>query len=817
MYLGHETEYGIAAQGCDPGTASLQLLQAAHSLPHLRVGGNGGVFLANGCRFYVDCSHPEIATAEVDNPFEAVTCLLAGDELLRQLATQVAPGDGQLRLFKTNVCQHAQTTYAAHESYSHRCSPTTLPKHLLPFLASRIILTGAGGLSLHPGIEFVLSPRVAFLTQDVGASSTSERGIFHTKDEPLAGPGWHRLHVLCGDGLCSHQSNLLRIGPTALIVALLDRGFRLKQPFTFADTAVQALQVFNSDPGLKVKAGLKDGRQVSALDIQREYLRFAEEHSDGTVPEWAGQVRRIWRATLDLLEHGPGGAATALDWAIKHKLYVQHARRRGYSMEEISRWNRGLREKQPQPPAGELNQILEARARLLSQPSPRRIAPVLPKAAADRLGLDPNRLAGFLKLRAELCELEIRFSELGAKGLFNQLDARGLLAHRLPQVTEQSIQQAVHNPPAMGRARLRGRLVRQLASQPERYLCDWQSIFDLQETRKIDLSNPGTEQADWAPCDRSEMPNADLAGFDRVYSRADAAFRQGDYNLAAALLSSADGLVAALPRGVQQTWYELLAFSEARRGQGLKARRACRLLADLLGRDRFTVCATIVSTLRFCGLVPHPKINVWLNRGTRMLTDPNQAQPLNEDNVISFTYHFARTLTVQGQLEKARLLIEPFFSNSDFLAQYPRMASRARCDFADTLRRLGARDIAREHLQQALDLHQGGGFEGDLADHSLAGMIKIGDETEAREALAKALTIQQRLKLPMGWARSLCLGARRFPDIAKNERTVSTLQRLGAKTPSLKSCRVFGRIMEKWSDWVSGAPHPEIDDFYWGL
>ena len=85
--------------------------------------------------------------------------------------------------------------------------PTRLVRRssrLVPHLASRLVYTGAGGFnSRSPGLEFTLSPRVAHLVANVSDSSTRSRGLFHTKDESLSPDGYHRLHVLSSESLCS--------------------------------------------------------------------------------------------------------------------------------------------------------------------------------------------------------------------------------------------------------------------------------------------------------------------------------------------------------------------------------------------------------------------------------------------------------------------------------------------------------------------------------------------------------------------------------------------------------------------------------------
>ena len=53
------------------------------------------------------------------------------------------------------------------------------------------------------------------------------RPLFHTKNEALSGVGTHRLHVACGESLCSQTANVVRFGSTALVLWLLMRGFWL--------------------------------------------------------------------------------------------------------------------------------------------------------------------------------------------------------------------------------------------------------------------------------------------------------------------------------------------------------------------------------------------------------------------------------------------------------------------------------------------------------------------------------------------------------------------------------------------------------------
>ena len=229
-------------------------------------------------------------------------------------------------------------TWACHSSYLHSCDPQILPQQMLPFLASRPVLCGAGGFNSLPRYElqFTLSPRVWHLVSPVSPSSTHSRGIFHTKDEPLSAAGYHRLHILCGDSACSEIAMWLKVATTALVVALIDGGVhpgddvQLRAP-------VAAMQRFASDPTCKAWAVGADNKRWTATAIQRHYLAFAEEHANAPfMPPWADEACRRWREMLDRLDDGaPDSVSTLLDWAIKLVLFRDRARRRGFAWESL--------------------------------------------------------------------------------------------------------------------------------------------------------------------------------------------------------------------------------------------------------------------------------------------------------------------------------------------------------------------------------------------------------------------------------------------------------------------------------------------------
>jgi proteasome accessory factor A len=96
-------------------------------------------------------------------------------------------------------------------------------------------------------VEFTLSPRAGLFTQAVSHDSTAARGIFHTREEALACEPWRRLHVTCGESLCSDVATVLKLGSTALILATIGAGWTVGEALVL-QSPVQALKSVAADP-----------------------------------------------------------------------------------------------------------------------------------------------------------------------------------------------------------------------------------------------------------------------------------------------------------------------------------------------------------------------------------------------------------------------------------------------------------------------------------------------------------------------------------------------------------------------------------------
>jgi proteasome accessory factor A len=331
--VGIETEYAVSVLGDDVSAregAVKRIYHRALTRPHL-AGIESGIFLSNGGRFYIDGGcHPEWASPEASNPWDGVRYATAGDRLLGQLADEVireSPNMSGLVVRKGNVDYSSRTTWASHENYLHRCAPPALRSALVSHLISRIVFTGGGGFDpngkTHPA--FVLSPRALFIRALIAPSSMGALALVDERNQPHC-KGFFRQHVMCADATESHLAMFLRLGTTAIVVAMIDAGCVVSD--LVLANPLEALTIVAHDDTLQAPLLLASGGYTTALDLQGRYLERARAHLN-RLPDWAGRVCDVWQDTLERLAQGPDAVADRLDWAIKRTLFLNRASRWG--------------------------------------------------------------------------------------------------------------------------------------------------------------------------------------------------------------------------------------------------------------------------------------------------------------------------------------------------------------------------------------------------------------------------------------------------------------------------------------------------------
>jgi len=289
--------------------------------------------LTNGARLYVDHAHPEYSSPECRTPLEATLYDAAGEEVMRRalmVANEMIETPQAISLYKNNS-DGKGNSYGTHENYlvSRDVDFNHVVRAMVPHFVSRQIIVGAGkvGAETEAGLAgdpfFQLSSRAEFFEEVVGLETTLKRPIINTRDEPHAdAERFRRLHVIIGDANMSQVATFVKLGSTALLLAVLeDSG-----PGAFPAMPlhpVGAVRGFALDPTLKNAVLCEDDRERTAWDFQDELWRLAHDHVEQrggdavATPEEVQLVLTQWREMLDGVRDDPESVADRIDWVAK--------------------------------------------------------------------------------------------------------------------------------------------------------------------------------------------------------------------------------------------------------------------------------------------------------------------------------------------------------------------------------------------------------------------------------------------------------------------------------------------------------------------
>ena len=181
------------------------------------------------------------------------------------------------------------------------------------------------------------------------------------------------------------------------------------------DGPVAALRAVSHDPTLRRTIPLNDGRSLTAVQLQMEYLDLARKHVEDRYGDDADdQTRDVlarWESVLDRLERDPMSLADQLDWLAKLKLLEQYRSRDGLEWDD-----------------------------------------------------------------AKLQAIDLQYSDIRPeKGLYHRLAAAGRIERLLD---DHAVEAAMHDPPEDTRAYFRGRCLEQYADDVAAASWD-SVIFDL--------------------------------------------------------------------------------------------------------------------------------------------------------------------------------------------------------------------------------------------------------------------------------------------------------------------------------------------------
>jgi proteasome accessory factor PafA2 len=294
------------------------------------------VILPNGSRYYVDHAHPEYSSPECSNARALVVWDKAGERILERSmeAAHALVPEGQSVFVYKNNSDGKGNSYGCHENYLvDRQTPFPhLVRHLIPFFVTRQVFTGAGKVGAENGaedVDFQISQRADFFEVEVGLETTFKRPIINTRDEPHADPErYRRLHVIVGDANMSEISTLLKVGTTAVVLQMIEDDF-ISDDFSLREP-VRALRAVSHDPGCRETVELSDGRRITAIELQWEYLRLAKKYAlENEVEEVTAEVLDRWEGVLEGLERDPMSLQRELDWVAKLALLRAYQDRDG--------------------------------------------------------------------------------------------------------------------------------------------------------------------------------------------------------------------------------------------------------------------------------------------------------------------------------------------------------------------------------------------------------------------------------------------------------------------------------------------------------
>ena len=208
---------------------------------------------------------------------------------------------------------------------------------LLAFLASRPIVTGAG--TLERDERFGLSEKASAIRRTIRWSTRpNDRGVFEVGHlmKALISPitlefrdfrrlfgRRQRLQLGFSDANLCPIAERLKLGLTTLVIDMaedgaLDDAPRLRSP-------VRALHAIAADPTLRTTVRLADGREATALELQRDYCDRARAWiaAHPTPSLEAQTLVDQWASVLDGLASDPASLFGMIDWVTKRTMLEQ--------------------------------------------------------------------------------------------------------------------------------------------------------------------------------------------------------------------------------------------------------------------------------------------------------------------------------------------------------------------------------------------------------------------------------------------------------------------------------------------------------------
>lgn len=381
--FGVETEYGtlVADELLGTPEAAVELIKDyvfheaklgaidLHSRDEVFEPAQSGGFLINGARLYIDAvgSHLEYATAECRSLKDLVANDRAGQRQIVRAIREMDLAD-QVDVYNNSIDHFGGHTFGCHENYMITASEDLFQfkvNMLYPFLVTRQIFAGVGRVGghsiiangIHPSyedvaanpidfiwvsniygvqpdnsVDFQLSQRADHIIKTIASRVRFNRALINPKWEHYySHDGQTRLHLLFGEPNQNEFAYALKIGTTTLVLRMLEED--IIPETLILNRPLRALRDVSRDPDYKWMVTLLDGQtKVSAIDLQREYLRLAQRYQgEDEQTDW---ILREWESILDGLERNPLDLGHKIDWVAKRSIVDQYRKSEGLTWQD---------------------------------------------------------------------------------------------------------------------------------------------------------------------------------------------------------------------------------------------------------------------------------------------------------------------------------------------------------------------------------------------------------------------------------------------------------------------------------------------------
>ena len=236
-------------------------------------------------------------------------------------------------LIYKNNSDRKGNSYGSHENYlmDRRTSFKQIAENLMPFFVTRQIFCGAGKVGAEnrsQPVDFQISQRADFFETEVALDTMVKRPIINTRDEPHADrEKYRRLHVIVGDANLSEYTIYLRNGVTALVLSMIEDG-AINKNMSLRDP-VRSIKEVSHDPTCRKTIQLEDGKNITAAELQAEYLEMALSYAASTsVDPVVEDVLAKWEHVVGCLQRDPMELDGKIDWIMKKSMIESFMQRK---------------------------------------------------------------------------------------------------------------------------------------------------------------------------------------------------------------------------------------------------------------------------------------------------------------------------------------------------------------------------------------------------------------------------------------------------------------------------------------------------------